>query len=130
MAMYGQGVTRGKVGFLGISAATNQACAALFPEDQLEPPFLYALLASSYERIRELGHGANQKNLSAEIIRAIEVPIPPDRGEQVDIAAIAASLDAAIQAREREAAALHDAFASLLKVLMNGQLRLRSAHAH
>ena len=29
MALYGQGKTRGKVGVLGIEAATNQACAAI-----------------------------------------------------------------------------------------------------
>ena len=31
IAMYGQGITRGKVAKLGIDAATNQACAALLP---------------------------------------------------------------------------------------------------
>jgi type I restriction enzyme, S subunit len=30
MAMYGQGVTRGRVGILGIAAATNQACAGAY----------------------------------------------------------------------------------------------------
>ena len=29
MAMYGQGITRGKVAILGIDATTNQACAAI-----------------------------------------------------------------------------------------------------
>jgi type I restriction enzyme S subunit len=31
LAMYGQGITRGKVGILGIGATINQACAAIKP---------------------------------------------------------------------------------------------------
>jgi type I restriction enzyme, S subunit len=34
MAMYGQGITRGKVAILGIEAATNQACVAIIPPDE------------------------------------------------------------------------------------------------
>src|SRR5262249_11545681 len=33
LAMYGQGVTRGRVAILGIDAACNQACAAMNPSD-------------------------------------------------------------------------------------------------
>ena len=37
VAMYGQGQTRGRVGILGIQAATNQACAAILPSPKLNP---------------------------------------------------------------------------------------------
>src|SRR3989338_658543 len=58
LAMYGQGVTRGKVALLGIQAATNQACAALFPSDRLDSGYLHAFFPFAYERVRSLGHGA------------------------------------------------------------------------
>ncbi|WP_369333449.1 restriction endonuclease subunit S [Xylella fastidiosa] len=45
MAMYGQGVTRGKVAILGIEAACNQACAAMVPINNLvHTRYLYHFL--------------------------------------------------------------------------------------
>jgi type I restriction enzyme S subunit len=45
MAMYGQGVTRGRVAMLGIDAAVNQACAALLIKSKsLLPQFLFSIL--------------------------------------------------------------------------------------
>jgi type I restriction enzyme, S subunit len=41
MAMYGQGVTRGRVATLGIDASINQACAAILPMDGLLSRYLY-----------------------------------------------------------------------------------------
>jgi type I restriction enzyme S subunit len=127
LAMYGQGVTRGKVAILGIAAATNQACAAVTPDSQLDPLFLYAFLAASYDRIRNLGHGANQKNLSAEIIRTIEIPIPPDRTEQREIAAVAQALESSIELHSTKAALLDEAFQRVLRALMTGQVRIEAA---
>src|SRR5205085_1756875 len=50
LAMYGQGVTRGKVAMLGIAAACNQACAALTPKDSLLAlRYLYHFLTWRYE---------------------------------------------------------------------------------
>jgi type I restriction enzyme S subunit len=53
MAMYGQGVTRGRVGILGIAAATNQACAAIMPhsEEEVSTGFLYYFLEFHYENL-------------------------------------------------------------------------------
>ena len=50
MAMYGQGVTRGKVATLGIDAATNQACAAFqITSPSLDSSFLFRILQTRYE---------------------------------------------------------------------------------
>jgi len=40
IAMYGQGVTRGKVAITGIEAATNQACAGIFPLQKVRTKYL------------------------------------------------------------------------------------------
>jgi len=51
MAMYGQGITRGRVGLLGIEAATNQACASITPTDKkrISSVFLYYFFEYHYE---------------------------------------------------------------------------------
>jgi type I restriction enzyme, S subunit len=78
MAMYGQGVTRGKVGLLGIDAATNQACAAITPHDEqsVSTRFLYYYLQFHYETLRQMGHGANQRNLNSALIKGFCFAFP------------------------------------------------------
>ncbi|MEI8376350.1 MAG: restriction endonuclease subunit S [Planctomycetota bacterium] len=78
IAMYGQGATRGRSAKLGIEAATNQACLILHDFDaRVEPDFVWSYLTGEYNRLRELGSGNNQPNLSAELIRGYPIVIPP-----------------------------------------------------
>ncbi|RQQ24573.1 restriction endonuclease subunit S [Burkholderia stagnalis] len=77
VAMYGQGQTRGRVGLLKVSAATNQACAAILPGERINQNFLYALLMMQYERLRAMGRGGNQANLNLGMIKSFRVPCPP-----------------------------------------------------
>ena len=93
MAMYGQGITRGKVAILGAEAATNQACVAIFPCEDISTKFLYYFFEGKYEYIRNLGHGANQKNLSAEILKGATVAYPKDREEQKSVVGSMEALD-------------------------------------
>ena len=78
MAMYGQGKTRGQVAKLMIEAATNQACAAIIPNDkECKIDFLYEYLLLSYDKIRDMARGGNQANLNLQLVRSIPVPLPP-----------------------------------------------------
>ena len=80
MAMYGQGVTRGKVAVLGIDATINQAVAAFFiKSNNLSNEFLYQILQVSYEKLRQISdaRGGNQGNLSATVIKEFKIPLPP-----------------------------------------------------
>ena len=86
LAMYGQGVTRGKVAITGIEAATNQACAAIFPHAKVRTMYLYYFLEYNYDTIRNFAHGANQKNLSAELIKSFPIAYPATAREQNEIA--------------------------------------------
>lgn len=126
MAMYGQGVTRGKVAILGINAATNQACAALIPDQTLDPEFLYAYCMFAYERIREFGHGANQKNLSADILKQMLIPVPPRLDEQREIGAIVKKLDIAQALAKKRRALWESLFSASLHALMSGHVRIKS----
>ena len=56
MAMYGQGKTRGQMARLGISAATNQACAAICLRDDHDSDFFFHLLSSKYDSLRKLSN--------------------------------------------------------------------------
>lgn len=77
VAMYGQGSTRGRVGFLGIEAATNQACAVITPSDPQDDFFVFKCLDSDYERLRNLGRGGTQPNLNLSLVRSFQIPWPP-----------------------------------------------------
>lgn len=78
MAMYGQGITRGRVGITGIAASINQACAAIEIEDATTAKHTFFFLEHKYEDIRDLAQGANQQNLNLAIVKGIEIPQPPD----------------------------------------------------
>lgn len=102
MAMYGQGITRGRVAILGIDAAINQACSAIFVKNSIvSTEFLFYFLYYSYGKIRNLGYGANQKNLNSALIKSIEVYLPPFP-EQKTIAHTLRTIQKAKETRQRE----------------------------
>ncbi len=123
MAMYGQGVTRGKVAILGIEAACNQACAAITPnDDAVVPRYLYHFLAWRYDAIRSLAHGGQQQNLNLEIVRDLPVVYPQRKDEQDEIVAILDAIDRKIDLHRRKRAVLEELFKALLHKLMTGEI--------
>jgi len=125
MAMYGQGITRGRVGMLGIEAATNQACASITPTDEkrISSVFLYYFFEYHYEDLRKLGHGANQRNMNAALIRSFPLTFPkPD--EQAAVVTIFESLDEKRILHERKRTQLQDLFRTLLHELMTAKTRV------
>lgn len=125
MAMYGQGVTRGKVAILGIEAACNQACAAVTPTDEaIAPCYLYHFLSWRYEAIRSLAHGGQQQNLNLEIVRDLLVAYPRTADEQNEIVTILDALDRKIALHRQKRAVLEELFQSLLHKLMTGEIRV------
>lgn len=76
MAMFGQGVTRGKVAILGIDAAFNQACVAITPRNGTPSRFLFHYLATRYDEIRKLSNTGSQENLNAALIKSINIELP------------------------------------------------------
>lgn len=125
MAMYGQGITRGRVGLLGIEAATNQACASITPTDKkrISSVFLYYFFEYHYEDLRKLGHGANQRNMNSALIRGFPLAFPkPD--EQAAVVAVFESLDQKRALHERKKTQLQDIFRTLLHELMTAKTRV------
>jgi len=81
------GATVGKLGILNIDAATNQAVCAIFPNDNLIRNYLFLYLLNKRQDLIEISFGGAQPNISQNIIRGIEIPLPP-LSEQKRIAAI------------------------------------------
>lgn len=79
IAMYGQGLTRGRTAKLGVDASTNQACAVLSKIDNnlILTDFLWIYLIGEYHRLREMASGNNQPNLNAQMLKDYQVIIPP-----------------------------------------------------
>jgi type I restriction enzyme S subunit len=127
MAMYGQGVTRGRVAILGIDATTNQACAAFFPDGTLAPLFLYAFFVYSYENLRSLAHGGNQQNLSNDLLSSFLLPVPSDRAEQTEIGRILRTIEERLRIAEQRKANASALFSSMLHLLMTGEVRLATS---
>lgn len=93
MAMYGQGVTRGRVAILDIDATTNQACAAIeVISPELDRDFLYWSLVGKYEELRAISEarGGNQSNLNAQLIRDVKIALPELSVQQAIVAEIEA----------------------------------------
>ena len=125
LAMYGQGVTRGKVAILGIEATCNQACAAISPSDgAVDSKYLYHFLLFRYESIRQLAHGGQQQNLNLEMVRNLPIPIPPDKDLQSEVVDILDAIDCKIGLHQRKRAVLGDLFKTLLHKLMTGEMRV------
>jgi type I restriction enzyme S subunit len=80
VAMYGEGKTRGRCSELAFSATTNQACAAIsLHTDNAElQPWVKLVLRSKYQRMRRMAAGGVQPNLSLGLVKAIQIPLPPE----------------------------------------------------
>lgn len=119
IAMYG--ATIGKVGILGIAATTNQACACGVSNPSTNYKYLFYYARSQKDNFIKKGKGGAQPNISQEIIKSHEFPLPPLSEQQriVDrIESLFAKLDEAKQKAQdaldsfetRKAAILHKAF--------------------
>lgn len=84
IAIYG--ATIGRVGILGIEAATNQACAAAIPvEGKMTRDYLYYFLRAEKAALIEKGQGGAQPNISQAILKEHEINLPslPEQAEIV-----------------------------------------------
>lgn len=119
IAMYG--ATIGKVGILGVEATTNQACACGVSNLLANYKYLFYYAISQKDNFINKGKGGAQPNISQEIIKSHEFPLPPLPEQQriVDrIESLFAKLDEAKQKAQdaldsfetRKAAILHKAF--------------------
>lgn len=125
MALYGQGVTRGKTAILKIDAATNQACASIAIDDKfVDKDYIFQYLISKYDDIRKLSNTGNQENLNGKLVKSIKLNLPP-LPEQRAIARVLSAWDKAIQKTEKLLAQKELRKKWLMQQLLTGKKRLQ-----
>jgi type I restriction enzyme, S subunit len=121
LAMYGQGITRGKVAKLGIEATCNQACAAIqSTEGVIDADFLYYFLEWQYQSIRSRAHGGQQQNLSLDIVRKIPIAYPANLAQQREMVAVLKAIDDKICLHRDRLRVVRELFSRLMLDLMAG----------
>ena len=123
LAMYG--ATIGKVGILGVEAATNQACACGICSEWVDYRFLFYYLQSQKSSFICSGKGGAQPNISQTIIKQYEFPLPslPEQQEIVRILGrLLAREQRARQAAEETLTAIDRMKQSILARAFRGEL--------
>jgi|GEM_PF-240481 len=81
IALYGS--TVGKLAFLGIDAATNQAVAALTTTKSFESKYLYYYLLNNREKLLQKRVGGAQPNISQKILQIFPIPLAPLKEQEI-----------------------------------------------
>ena len=123
VAMYG--ATIGKVGILGVEAATNQACACGIVDETTDFKYLFYYLRSQKDAFIKKGKGGAQPNISQTVIKSHPIPLPPLEIQQriVDhIESLFAKLDQAKEKAQQALATAETRKAAILHQSFTGQL--------
>ena len=123
VALYG--ATVGKLGILGVAAATNQAVCGIFLPPEIDTRFAYRFLESKRRELVGMGKGGAQSNISQEIIRDLKFPLAPLAEQQRIVAEIEKQftrLEAGVAALRRVQANLKRYRAAVLKAACEGRL--------
>ena len=76
VALYGDGKTKGSVGYLRFESATNQASCGMSCENEAESSFLFYFLRFNKELITSQAIGGAQENLSKDLIGNLTFAAP------------------------------------------------------
>ena len=86
IALYG--ATIGKLAFLGVEAATNQAICGIYESEEINSYFLYNYLLYKKQDLVNQGIGGAQPNISQTILKNLELPLPPKPQQQLLVSKI------------------------------------------
>ena len=86
IALYG--ATIGKLAFLGIDAATNQAICGIYQNEKISSSFLYNYLFYKKRKLVGQGIGGAQPNISQTILKDLDLPLPPKPTQQAIVSKI------------------------------------------
>jgi type I restriction enzyme S subunit len=127
MAMYGQGITRGRVALLGIPATYNQACCGITFKSNFINRFTLNFFIAAYPYIRESGNETSQMNLSTGYISTLKI-VCPSLDEQKNIIAHietqSAKIDKAIDIQQQQINKLKEYKATLINSAVTGKIKV------
>jgi type I restriction enzyme S subunit len=127
MAMYGQGVTRGRVAVLGVPATYNQACCAILFNARILNTYGYYFFIAAYPHVRDAGNETSQMNLSAGYISKLKIPNPPlDEQNLISeyIKTASQKIATAISLKEQEIEKLKEYKATLINSAVTGKIKV------
>jgi type I restriction enzyme S subunit len=132
MAMYGQGVTRGRVATLEIAASYNQACAAISFDESIDVRFARYFFIAAYAHIRDAGNETSQMNLSTGIIRKFKLTVPPPTEQSAIVSFLDSEIsqvDCLLGEAEAAVSLLLERRTALISAAVTGQIDVRGAEA-
>ena len=96
--------SRAPIGYIAIAACevcTNQGFKSILPNNDVDYMFLYYLLKFKKGEIENMGSGTTFKEVSAGVMKNIQVRVPAEKSVQIKIAKILSSLDDKIELNNR-----------------------------
>lgn len=124
IALYG--ATIGKLAFLGVDAATNQAVCGIYKSSLIEDKYLFNYLAYKKYHLMSQALGGAQPNISQGILRDLDITLPPTLEEQqLIVSEIESRLSVCDKIEESITTSLQQAEAlrhSILKKAFEGKL--------
>ncbi len=128
VAMYG--ATIGRLGILGITACTNQACCAFAEPVALDTKFTFYWLLARRQEIIIISSGGGQPNINQEKLRDLRIPVPPTP-EQRAIASFldreTACIDALVSKIRDGIEKLREYRTALISAAVTGNIDVREA---
>ncbi|MDF7807286.1 restriction endonuclease subunit S [Pontiellaceae bacterium B12219] len=128
IALYG--ATIGKLAFLGVEAATNQAICGIFENDNFNSKFLYNYLLFRKPKLISQGSGGAQPNISQTILKKLKIPLAPlpeQRAIVAKIEALFSDLDSGVADLKTAQAQLKIYRQAVLKKAFEGGRKVVSA---
>ena len=86
IALYG--ATIGKLAFLGVDAATNQAVCGIYQNDSIDSKYIYNFLFLKKQDLVKQGIGGAQPNISQTILKKLAIPLPNLETQQTIVSKI------------------------------------------
>lgn len=96
--------SRAPIGYVAIAKqplCTNQGFKSVVPNDNVDGLFLYYLLKEKRGYIESQGSGTTFKEVSAAVMKSIELEIPESVEEQRKIAAVLDAIDSKIELNDQ-----------------------------
>lgn len=126
IGLAGQGKTRGTTAFNIIPLCINQSIAAIYPnQDKFNSKYLYFLMDTKYDELRELSSGGGGRGgLTKKIIEDFEVFIPLDLEEQTAIAILLTDMDSEVEKLNKKLLKYHEIKQGMISELLTGRIRL------